>query len=138
MAKVDERATGIVKSVMPAVWVFVLPGALDPLEYFAEAIKLDLSVCQVHALQPALSSLPSALLLMISATHEMKQHAAMSQRATQISDRKVSGTTLTFPTDVAKLAATRSKTSVLLATSARPSSPIFSAMNWSPSSMAAM
>ena len=137
MAKVDERATGIVKSVMPAVRVFVLPGALDPLEYFAEAIKLDLSVSQVHTLQPALSSLPSALLL-ISATHEMKQHAAMSQRATQISDRKVSGTTLTFPTDVAKLAATRSKTSVLLATSARPSSPIFSAMNWSPSSMAAM
>ena len=53
MAKVAEGATGDIECVVPAVWVFVLPLLLDPLEDLEERLELDLSIGQVDVFEAA-------------------------------------------------------------------------------------
>ena len=46
VTQVDKSASRRVKSIVPAIGVFVFPGALDPLDEFKETIEFHLTVRQ--------------------------------------------------------------------------------------------
>ena len=47
MTQVNEGATRVVKSIVPAVWILVFPFGLNPLEDLEERLKLYLSISQL-------------------------------------------------------------------------------------------
>ena len=63
VTQVNEGATRVVKSIMPAVWVLVFPFALNPFEDLQERLKLYLSIGQLDVFKSTLASLPPALFL---------------------------------------------------------------------------
>ena len=64
VAKVHEGAACHVEGIVPAVCVFVFPGALDPLKNFEEGVELNLAIRQLLTFQVSLGSLPPALQLL--------------------------------------------------------------------------
>ena len=63
MAQVDERATRVIKRVVPAVWVLVLVRLLNPLEDLEERLELNLTVGQEDVFESLFVSFSPTFLL---------------------------------------------------------------------------
>ena len=65
MTEVYKCATRYVESIMPAVWVLVLPGMLNPLKHKVEGVKQDFAIDQAF-LVPIINRLCTPVLLTLS------------------------------------------------------------------------